>query len=138
MKTLHSNRRLRRAGFSLAVIVIFGPTAVVPKLMDRLADAKWGKVKSDIAAIDSALMQFAINNGGQYPDTLESLVTPDVNNRTYLDRTTVPRDPWGSDYAYEPPSGLEEHRVICYGADKQPGGEGDDRDVDNIMLNQEF
>ncbi len=39
----------------------------------------------------------------------------------------------------EAPSGLEQHRVICYGADKQPGGEGDDRDVDNVMLkNQEF
>ena len=87
MKNKHRNQR----GFTLielmVVIVIIGllATAVVPKLMDRLADAKWGTAKVDVRQIESALTQYAIRNNG-YPDSLEALITPDVNNRTYLGR----------------------------------------------------
>ena len=141
---IQSNRRTRRslmrAGFSLAelmvVIVIIGllATAVVPKLMDRLGEAKWGKAKSDINGISQALQQYAINNG-RYPDSLEALVTPDSNNRTYLDLKALPQDPWGNEYVYEPPLGSgEEPRIICLGADGAPGGEGDDQDRDSIMI----
>jgi len=132
--------RRATAGFSLAelmvVIVIIGllATAVVPKLMDRLGDAKWGKAKSDIVAIQNAMTQYAVNNG-RYPDTIEILITPDSNNRTYLDRRAVPLDPWGNEYGYEPPGGGEtDPRIICFGADGSPGGENDEQDRDNFMI----
>jgi general secretion pathway protein G len=140
-QTLKQRRSSERQGFSLAelmvVIVIIGllATAVVPRLMDRLLDAKWGKVKADLASIEQALTQFAINNGGTYPDSLEVLVEPDGNNRRYLDSTVVPKDPWGKEYGYEAPmGGMPDPRVICYGQDGSPGGEGDDRDRDSMML----
>ena len=134
-----------RSGFSLAelmvVIVIIGllATGVAPRLLDRLGDAKWGKAKSDIMSISGALNQYYINNG-RYPDSLEELVTPDENNRRYLEQRVVPRDPWGNEYGYEPPNSSEpDPRIVCYGADGNPGGTGDDMDRDNIMiLSQEW
>lgn len=131
----------RTAGFSLAelmvVIVIISllATAVVPRVMDSLMSAKWGTAKSDIMVIQSALTQYAIQNGGAYPDSLEALVERDVNNRKFLDRDSVPTDPWGTEYGYEPPSGGEPDPIItCFGKDGTPGGEGDERDVTNIDI----
>ncbi|MFT5051882.1 MAG: general secretion pathway protein G [Chlamydiales bacterium] len=132
-------RQSHRSGFTLAelmvVIVIIGllATAVVPKLMDSLGDAKWGRAKADVKTIESALTNYAIRNNG-YPESLESLVTPDVNNRTYLDRQTVPTDPWGNEYGYEPSIDGGTPRITCFGADGQPGGEKDNQDKDNIMM----
>jgi general secretion pathway protein G len=43
----------------------------------------------------------------------------------------VPRDPWGNEYHYDFPSpGHPEPRVISYGADGKPGGEGEDADIE--------
>lgn len=128
-------RRGSQAGFSIAelmvVILIIGllATQVVPNVLSRLGDAKWGKAKADLSAIDSALTQFAINNGGRFPDSLERLVEPDNNNTSYLKQTVVPKDPWNNDYFYQPPNGGQLRELTCYGADGAPGGEGDDRDM---------
>ena len=125
----------RRGGFTLAelmvVIVILGllATAVAPKLLDRLADAKWGKADVDLHTIDQAVIQYMIANAGRQLDSLEQLVLPDENGKRFLDRDNVPKDPWGNEYGYEPPVGREPYLVICYGRDGAPGGEGDDRDV---------
>jgi general secretion pathway protein G len=140
MKYPHSNAR-RRAGFTLAemmvVIVILGllATLVVRNVMKNLSSAMGGKAQSDIVAIESALEEYAINNSGRYPDSLEPLVTPDVNGHTYLKGTSLPKDPWRNEYQYEPPGpGQPLPRIYTLGKDMQPGGEGDDRDVDNIMI----
>lgn len=140
MKNLHTNAR-RRAGFTLAemmvVIVILGllATLVVTNVMKNLGTAMTGKVQSDIVAIENALENYAINNAMKYPDSLEPLVTPDVNGHTYLKGTQLPKDPWKNEYQYEPPGpGQPLPRVYTLGKDMQPGGEGDDRDIDNIMI----
>lgn len=134
-----------RAGFSLAelmvVIVIIGllATLVVPKVVSRLFVAQTGKAKADIVTIAGALEQYAIDNGGVYPDSLESLVTADENGISYLNMERIPVDPWNNEYRYEPPSGGQPAIVGTYGKDGVPGGEGDDRDFDNVMIrNGEF
>jgi general secretion pathway protein G len=141
MKTFPYSRRLR-AGFTLAemmvVIVILGllATLVVPNVLKKLSDAFKGKLKSDIVAISSALDEYAINNSGKYPDSLEALVTPDLNGNTYLRSTKLPTDPWKNEYQYEPPRPPSQPRprVFTLGKDGQPGGEGDDADVDSEMI----
>jgi len=147
MQILHSMRRRgRRAGFSLAelmvVIVIIGllATMVVPRLFDRFSDAQLEKAKVDISQIGDAALQFATMNSGRYPDTLEQLVTPDGMGRTYLQRTTVPKDPWQNEYIYYPPRGGEsDPTVLSYGADGSQGGEGKDRDISlQAIKNQEI
>ena len=141
MNTESAPHRRRRKGFTLAemmvVIVILGllATLVVPNVLQKLAIAFGGKVKADIVQIDSALKEYAINNNGTFPDSLEMLVTPDANGNTYIEGKKVPRDPWKNEYQYEVPSpGQPLPRVFTLGKDGQPGGEGDNADVDNFTI----
>lgn len=135
----------RNAGFSIAelmvVILIIGllSTVVVPKVLDRLSDAKSGKVKADLPAIAGALDQYMISNG-RFPESLEDLVTPDENNRVWLNQKTVPKDPWGSEYEYLPPAGgSTDYELFSLGRDQAQGGEGEDRDITYAMIrDQEF
>ena len=133
-------RRAPRAGFSLielmVVIVIIGllATLVVPKVVDKLGVANEKKAMADINAIQQGVQEYAVLNNGRFPDSLEALVTPDEAGRTILDRETVPTDPWGNEYVYEPPTSGGKFRVLSYGDDGMPGGEGAARDIDNIMI----
>ncbi len=144
MKTHHTAQRTSVAGFTLAemmvVIVIIGllATLVVPNVLKRFSAATTGKARVDIMSIESALKEYAINNGGKFPDSLEVLVAPDVNGNTYLEGKSVPKDPWRNEYMYEPPSppGQPQPRVYSLGKDGQPGGEGDDSDFDNITIRE--
>ena len=138
--TLLCRRSTRRAarGFSLAelmvVIVILGllATLVAQNVVPMLFKANVTVVKSDVNAISQAIDNYLINNGNRAPDNLEVLVTPDENGHTYL--KSLPLDPWKNPYVYEPPVGTRPYRVICYGRDGQPGGEGEDADIDNITI----
>ena len=130
-----------RAGFTLAelmvVIVIIGllATLVVPNVIAKLGTANKAKAKADIVSNSNAVTQYAIENGGRYPESLEALVTPDPNGQSFLDMETVPKDPWGNEYVFEPASSSsQKFRVISYGKDGIPGGEGDDTDIDNIKI----
>jgi general secretion pathway protein G len=131
----------KRSGFTLAelmvVIVIIGllATLVVPNVVQKLFVANVAKAKADIVEIANAVTQYAIQNNGRYPESLEALITPDANGFTILDRETLPKDPWGNEYVFEPaPSGTQKFRVISYGKDGVPGGEGDEADIDNIKI----
>jgi general secretion pathway protein G len=132
-----------RRGFTLAemmvVIVIIGllATLVVPNVLSKFAFASRKKAEVDITQIVSALNEYSIRNGGKFPDSLEVLVTPDVNGQSYLEQAHVPKDPWGHEYLYEPPGpGQPQPIVRSYGKDGQPGGEGDDADMDNISIRE--
>lgn len=84
----------------------------------------------DVATIASAVETYTIEHG-RAPATLEALVTPDERGHTYLkNRTTVPPDPWGAVYGYEPPHSERGYRVFSLGRDGKPGGEGDDADIE--------
>ena len=134
-------RLARTSGFSLAelmvVIVIIGllATIVVPNVVGRLFQGQIGKAKADMVSIENALQQFAIENSGRYPDSMEALITPDANGNAFLDRETVPKDPWGNEYVYEPPGpGQNKPIVRTLGADGVPGGDGKDMDFDTQMI----
>lgn len=121
-------------------LVIIGllATLVVPNVLSKFAFATREKAKVDIAAIESAIKEYSIRNGGKYPDSLEALVTLDVNGHAYLAQRRLPRDPWGHEYIYEPPGpGQPQPIVRSYGKDGQPGGEGDDADFDNVSIRRE-
>lgn len=97
--------------------------------------ANLGKAKEDIAVIEVALDEFALNNYGRWPDSLQDLITPDENGFTFLKGTSGPLDPWKNEYSYEPPTpGQSSPTITCYGADGRKGGTGEDRDFDNHMI----
>jgi general secretion pathway protein G len=143
MKRTFHRRSAGRRGFTLAemmvVIVIIGllATLVVPNVLQKFAFASKKKAQVDISTIDAALKEYAIANGGKFPDSLEALVTPDVNGHTFLDQNKIPKDPWGNEYMYEAPGpGQPQPKVYSYGKDGQAGGEGDDADFDNISIKE--
>ena len=142
MRTRHATRAAFTLAELMVVIVIIGllATLVVPNVVRKLFVANIAKAKADIVAISDAVTSYAIENGGRFPDGIEVLVTPDPNGHTFLDMETVPKDPWGNEYVFEPaPSGSQKFRVISYGKDGVPGGEGDEADIDNIKIkNQEL
>ena len=141
---MKTNLNRSRAGFSLAelmvviVIIALLATVVVQNALPYLFKSQIAVAKADITSITSALDSYAINNGGKFPDTLEDLVTPDESGNTYLkDQTSIPLDPWKNAYVYEPPrGGTGPYKVISYGKDGQPGGEGDDADIDNFTIRE--
>lgn len=143
MKILSKTRAgsLLRAGFTLAemmvVIVIIGilATIVVPNVWQKFAMGQAAKVKVDITAITTALNEYAMNNAGKFPDSLDPLVTPDTNGYRYLSQSKIPKDPWNEEYGYEPPGpGQNEPRVFTLGKDRTQGGEGDNADIDNFVI----
>jgi general secretion pathway protein G len=65
-------------------------------------------------------------------DGLEVLAIKDANGQSYLGVTKVPKDPWGREYRYDPPSGnRKEPRVYSYGKDGKAGGAGEDADIED-------
>jgi general secretion pathway protein G len=126
----------------MVVIVIIGllMTLVVPNIIRRFFQAQGVKARADISSIIGSLEEYATNNAGKFPETLEPLVTPDANGYTSLKGYSgkIPKDPWKNEYQYEKPQpGHPEPKVISYGSDGAPGGEGDAADIDSDHLKDE-
>lgn len=141
---------LNEKGFSfielMVVVVILGILAgmIVPRYMGRTDDAKIVKAKVDIAAIETSLKMYRLDNG-TYPSTEQGLMAliekpstepaaPKWNANGYLDKKSMPKDPWGREYLYLSPGVHEEFDIISYGADGAPGGEGKNADINSWEL----
>ena len=126
-------------GFTLielmVVIIILGILAmwVAPKIMSRPEQAKQVKARLDIQNLETALKLYKLDNG-MYPSTeqgLQALVEqPETGNIPkkwksggYLEKSKVPKDPWGNDFIYLSPGLQGDFDIISYGADGVPGGE---------------
>ncbi|MGC9324915.1 MAG: type II secretion system major pseudopilin GspG [Desulfomonilia bacterium] len=129
----------------LVVIVILSilATFVGTRIMSRPEEARRTQAKIQIQALENALKMYKLDNG-EYPSTeqgLKALVEePSVGTLPrnwrdggYLEKSTVPKDPWKNEYAYLYPGihNPNEFDLFSYGADGQPGGEGNDADIGN-------
>lgn len=156
MNILHSRQlplaaraRLAR-GFTLieimVVITILGVLAalIVPRVVGRTDDAKIAAAKQDIASIMQALKLYRLDNG-RYPTTDQGLlaliakptaepVPSNWKQGGYIERSTVPTDPWGEPYKYLNPGIRGEIDVFSLGRDKTNGGEGPDADIGSWAL----
>lgn len=139
------SRRQRSRGFTLieimVVVVIIGILAaiVAPNIFDQPDKARIVKARQDIAAIETALNLYKLDNF-VYPSTqqgLEALVAPPQGDPParnwkpggYL--KSVPKDPWGNPYQYLSPGVKSEIDIFSLGADNKPGGEGAAADIGN-------
>ena len=135
----------KQAGFTLielmVVIVILSILAVyvAPKLVGREEQAKQVKARVDIQGLETALKLYKLDNG-RYPTTeqgLEALVEPPDTGKAaenwreggYIEKGKIASDPWGNDYIYLSPGSHGDYDIISYGADGEPGGEGDNKDI---------
>ena len=133
-----------RRGFTLlevlVVIVVIAllATLVAPNIFRNVGDAKVATAKAQIESLATALDTYRLDNG-RYPTTAQGLqalwqkaaIDPPANWREPYVRKAIPDDPWGRPYAYlapgkANPSGFD---LASYGADGQPGGDGENADI---------
>ncbi|MHC4925393.1 MAG: type II secretion system protein GspG [Planctomycetota bacterium] len=135
-----SAARNRESGFSLVellvVITIIGilATAVTVKVIGALGQAKVAKAQATVAKMKDAVGMYLIAEG-RLPDSLDDLKQPIKGYEDgVLDGSL--KDPWGQEYEYEQISSRK-FVIRSYGADKQPGGEGEDADIDSDRLGED-
>ena len=135
-----------RPGFWCALALALGGTGLAGVLLvpDVIRAQSCGpaccRTRANIASILQSLSEHAIDHDGKYPDTLRALVTPDAEGLCSLEGYDgrIPRDPWQREHLYE--RARPEHpvpRVGSLGRDGEPGGEGDDADIDSDPLKDE-
>jgi len=134
-------------GFTLielmVVIVILGMLAglVLPNFIGQEEKARRTEIVVQIRSMEQALKLYRLDNG-QYPSTdqgLQALIeAPSVGRlakkwrkRGYLEKGSVPKDPWENDFVYISPGLHHDFDLMSYGADGEPGGEELDADINN-------
>jgi general secretion pathway protein G len=140
----------RQRGFTLLeiIVVVFIMSILValvaPRIIGRTDDARIADARLQIKNFETALKLYRLDNGF-YPDTqqgLNTLVEKPTTGRIpakyppdgYLEKKTIPPDPWGNPYIYVCPGLHGDFDIISYGADGKEGGEGKDADINNWDL----
>jgi general secretion pathway protein G len=136
-----SMKRIKR-GFTLiellVVILILAilATLIVPKVLERIKDAKRAKAASDVEMLSNLLTHYHLDND-VFPTTEEGLqalrVAPSgaKNWRGPYSEKDIPVDPWSNEYVYESPGPNSEdsYVITSYGEDGAEGGEGNASDI---------
>ena len=146
------NKKNAEKGFTLievmVVIIILGILAgiVGVKVIGHIDEAKRIQARTQIQALKTALKLYRLDNGNypSYEQGLQALVTPPEVGKLprkwreggYLDSNNVPKDPWGNDYYYMIPGVHGEYDIFSYGNDNEPGGDGNDADVNSWEIDQ--
>src|SRR5262245_60767376 len=122
-----------------SIVVVMGLLAIpfMCASQDRLHANFRKRATADIRALMTALDEFAGGKVEAYPQDLGAWVAKESASSPYLVRFNgrMPKDGWGHAFVYEPPSEARPRpRIVSYGADGQPGGEGVDADVDSGAL----
>lgn len=149
MKRLNKNdSRNRRLGFTLTevllVLAIIGVIAamVVPNLIGNQQKANISAAKLTIKAMEDAVKNYAIGNGGEFPagsrdEVITILTTPmqDSTGRAVPPQLTeIPKDPWQQVLYYEFPSSKVPNGVkpaIWSSGPNKQNEEGGGDDVNN-------
>jgi general secretion pathway protein G len=138
-------------GFTLieimVVVIILGLLAglVLPRILGQEEKAKVETTKVQIRSLEGALDAYKLDNNF-YPTTdqgLDALIKKPESGRVpnkwreggYLKPARIPKDPWGKDYVYLAPGNEgREYEIVSYGADGEPGGEGNNADIQSWKM----
>ena len=136
---MKQNKNFKRGRFTLIevvvviVILVMLASIATPLYFRHVRNAKISTAKTQIKLIEQSLMDLKLDTGS-YPESLEAL-TENVDQAEKWDgpyiKPNVPKDPWGNDYVYVVPGEHGEFDLSSYGGDGQPGGEGENADINN-------
>ncbi|WP_211169275.1 type II secretion system major pseudopilin GspG [Aromatoleum toluvorans] len=122
----------------LVVLVVLGLLAglVAPKYFSQLGKSEVKAARAQVEGLAKALDLYRLDTG-HYPTTeqgLASLVTRPGSEPKwagpYLQKN-IPADPWGRNYIYAAPGEHGEYDLSSLGKDGQPGGDGENADVNS-------
>ena len=131
----------RQAGMTLIeILVVLVLIGIVLGIVGGNFIGKGEKAKADAAKIEIGQIGQTLDlyklEIGRYPTTQEGLqalisAPAGVNNWNgpYWKRSTLPRDPWGSEYKYASPAQSAPYEIISLGADGKEGGDGPNKDI---------
>ncbi|MEN1705234.1 MAG: type II secretion system major pseudopilin GspG [Planctomycetota bacterium] len=126
----------------LAVLVLLGLIAGVLTvgIAGSLGEGRVEIARTNMAIIQQKLEQFRTRNGS-WPAAeigLQALTDGQASPQTsYYLRPDQLNDPWGNPYLLIIPGpGEFPYEILCYGADGQPGGTGEDADLSSTTLGQ--
>lgn len=101
-----SKRADRRAAFTLmevlvvvAILVVLAGVGGVIFLRSQ-EDAYRKVAQVQVKELTSACQSYAVNHGGELPETLAELTQPTDGGRAYLEAKVL-TDPWGRPYQYQ-------------------------------------
>lgn len=142
-KLNHTHQPSTDKGFTLlellVVLIILGLLAglVGPQVMDQLGGAKSKTARLQMEELGAALDLYRLEVG-RYPDSnqgLDALINKPLSaagwNGPYLKKKVIRNDPWGVPYAYQSPGTHAPYEITSLGADQQPGGEGENKDMNS-------
>ena len=120
----------------LAVLFIIATLGTVIFLTVRpgVDKAATTKAQADINTLEQAVEVYRLTMG-TYPSSLNDLIEPprDAELAARFPRggfiKSLNKDPWNEDYIYAFPGENGEFDIATYGADKAPGGEGNNADI---------
>lgn len=124
----------------LVVLVIIGLLVAIatPQVMRMFSGAKSKSAQLQIESLSTALDYYQLDVGS-YPNQEQGLDAlwqkPDgaaLWNGPYVRKPQHLRDPWGEPFRYTYPGTKGgAYDLFTLGADKKPGGEGEDADISN-------
>jgi general secretion pathway protein G len=118
----------------VTIIALFA-ALVLPRMMGQADKARVTRARADINGYMTALGAYKLDTG-VYPTTEQGLQslrqkpeTVDSWQGPYLQKE-ISNDPWGHPYTYKYPGEHgDDPDLISYGADGQPGGDGNNADI---------
>lgn len=135
------DRKKRQSGFTLlellVVLTILGLLAIIatPRVLQYVSGAKSKTAAIQVEQLGGALDLFRLDMG-RYPteqEGMEALVQRPGEgegwNGPYVKKKDMLIDPWGEPFRYRIPGQHGNYDLYSLGADKQEGGEGENKDI---------
>lgn len=135
-----------KSGFTLieilvavAIVAIMGGIAI-PVYLRYQENSSKTAARATLKNLKMAIDDYH-NDMSEYPKTLKDLITPPAEEALrekwtapYLEGKSVPKDPWGHAYVYQPTEGAEhDYELYSYGSKKGKSAPKKDRiDVWNL------
>ena len=135
------DRKKRQSGFTLlellVVLTILGLFAIIatPRVLQYLGGAKSKTAAIQVEQLGGALDLYRLDVG-RYPtdsDGMAALIERPANaarwNGPYVKKKEMLVDPWGEPFRYRVPGQHGSYDLYSLGADKQDGGEDENKDI---------
>ena len=131
-------RPFRRTGFTLLEVIIavtivaLLATILVPNLMGRLSVAKSRKAEVEVNSLAQQVRLYMTEKSLSRLNEDFDLEMLCQGDNPYITNPKDLKDPWSHPYiVVVPPTVNRDFDVVSFGADGQPGGEGEAKDIIN-------